>query len=108
MSRLDHSPPIAGGFWFVPNDLSGDQMDLNGVVVASGGTVIVDCRSERLPAQTVRANARAIAALPDLVRALQAAEDYFGDLPSRDKRALEIYRRIVATLKAAGFNGRQG
>ena len=107
MSREDHNPPIAGGFWFVPNDLSGDQIDLNGVVVASGGTVIADCRAPGLPPQTVRANARALAALPDMIRALQTAEGYFGDLPSRDKRAMEIYRRIVASLKAAGFNGRR-
>jgi hypothetical protein len=108
LSREDHKPPIAGGFWFVPNDLSGDQIDLNGVVVASSGSVIADCRCPGLPPQTERANARAISALPDMVSALRAAEDYFGDLPSRDRRAMEIYRRIIAALKSAGFNGRKG
>jgi hypothetical protein len=65
-------------------------------------TIIAEMRGSRVPYQAHKDNAIAVASLPELVEALQAAESYFGDLPSSDKEALRIHGRIVRALIAAG------
>jgi hypothetical protein len=64
--------------------------------------VVAELRGSGRPFGEHAANATAFAAMPGLVDALRAAEDYFGDLPSSDKAALLLHGRIVRALEAAG------
>jgi len=92
----------------VPMDVSAVDADLAGLVVASGDVILADCRTTHLPDHVCRANARAIAALPRLIDALERVEDYFGDLPSKDKRAVQVYRTALMALQEAGLRRRGG
>jgi hypothetical protein len=65
-------------------------------------TVVAELRGSGRPFREHGDNATAVAALPDLVDALKAAESYFGDLPSSDRAALLLHGRIVRALDAAG------
>ena len=91
---------ITPGRWRVPQDLTGSDDWANGVVVMGGiggRTLIADCRGTVPRAEQI-ANARAVAALPDLIECLAEVEQYLGDLPSRDKEAMQLHRRIVAVI----------
>lgn len=99
---------VSGGFWFVPTDVAAGDLDIAGLVVASGDTVIADCRSQHLPDRVCRANARAISALPRMIAALERAENYFGDLPARDGAAMKVYADVLQALQEAGLRRRNG
>jgi hypothetical protein len=107
-SRMHDKHAMSGGFWFVPLDVAAVDADIAGLVVAAGDTIIADCRTTHLPDHVCRANARAIAALPRLIDALERVEDYFGDLPSKDKRAVQVYRTALTALQEAGVRRRGG
>lgn len=66
-------------------------------------TNIAEMRGSRLPFQEHKANAVAIAAVPELVDVLMMAESYFGDLPSSDKAAMRIHGRLVRVLNTVGI-----
>lgn len=105
---LHDKTSLSGGFWFVPDGVGETDADIAGLVVASGDTVIADCRNHHLPDRVCRANARAIAALPRMIAALEQAEGYFGDLPSRDGRAMKVYAGLLTALQEAGLRRRNG
>lgn len=105
---MDNKCALLGGFWYVPIDVATVDADIAGLVVASGDTILADCRTTHLPDRVCRANARAIAALPRMIAALEQIEDYFGDQPARDKRALAVYRAALAALQEAGLRRRNG
>jgi hypothetical protein len=65
-------------------------------------TILAELRGSRVPYEEHKANAIAVAALPELIDVLKAAESYFGDLPSSDKEALRLHGKIVRALIAAG------
>jgi hypothetical protein len=66
-------------------------------------TILAELRGSRVPYEEHKANASAIAALPNLVEVLKATESYFGDLPSSDKAAMRLHGRIVRALIQAGI-----
>ena len=49
-----------------------------------------------------KANAVAVAAVPDLLAVLVACENYFGDRPSKDEDARELHGRLFQALVQAG------
>ena len=66
-------------------------------------TILAELRGSRVPYEDHKANAIAVAGLPELVDVLKLAESYFGDLPSSDKAAMRLHGRIVRALNAAGI-----
>lgn len=100
---------ITAGEWRVPQDLHGSDDWANGVTVLchqpgdarSEGRLIVDCRGQVPRAEQV-ANARAIAALPELIEALAEVEGYLGDRPQADRDAMRLHA-AVAALMARGL-----
>lgn len=53
-------------------------------------------------AENQRTDAIAIAALPDVLKALADAEAYLGDRPAKDQAAREIHRTIYEAMVRAG------
>lgn len=96
---------ITPGDWYVPMNLQGDEAEANGVIVVCGrgetAAVIADCRNDYLPASEVRANARAIAAVPRMAMALAMAEAVIGDLPQTPARK-NVHAAVVRALTLAG------
>lgn len=105
---MDNKSALLGGFWYVPVDVATVDADVAGLVVASGDTILADCRTTHLSDRVCRANARAIAALPRMIAALEQVEDYFGDQPSRDRRAVAVYQAALEALQHAGLRRRNG
>lgn len=94
------------GPWQVASGLTGDQARHNGLVVTSpGGVAVADCENDALPLGEQRANARAVAAVPEIVEALVAAEDYIGDM-QRSPDADRLYRQIATALGRLRHGGR--
>jgi hypothetical protein len=94
------------GPWEVASGLTGGQARHNGRVVADQhGTAVADCENDALPIGEQRANARAVAALPELLEALSAAEDWIGDQP-RSPDADRVYRMIAHALGRLRHGGR--
>lgn len=65
-------------------------------------TILAELRGSRVAYQEHKANAVAIAAVPELVDVLKLAESYFGDLPSSDKAAMRLHSRLVRVLNTVG------
>lgn len=95
------------GPWEVANGLAGELARHNGLVVveAAGGRAVADCANSDLPLGEQRANARAVAALPELIEALTAAEDHIGD-QQRSPDADRLYRLIATALGRLRHGGR--
>lgn len=91
---------ITSGEWRVPHNLVGDHADANGRVVLRGRDLVADCRNDALPELEQRGNAKAAAAVPHLIDALQAAERFIGS--QKGKQAALAYRRVCDALKWAG------
>jgi hypothetical protein len=86
------------GPWSVAQGLTGEHARHNGlVVVAAGNVAVADCENDALPLGETRSNARAVAALPEIIEALRAAEDHIGDQP-RSPDADRVYRQIASAL----------
>jgi hypothetical protein len=75
------------------------------VVIASDGRAVADCENDAIPLGEQRANARAVAAVPEIVEALAAAEDYIGD-QKRSPDADRLYRQIATALGRLRHGGR--
>lgn len=91
---------LTPGQWLVPQDLTGDDAWANGVTVMGGiggRHLIADCRGT-VPRAEQLANARMVAAIPALVELLHECELLLGDLPSSDKQAMMLHRRVVAVI----------
>lgn len=54
------------------------------------------------PTEEHKKDAVAIAAVPDVLKALAGAEAYFGDRPAKDEGAREAHRAIYAAMILAG------
>lgn len=94
------------GPWSVAAGLTGHHAHHNGrLVVDPSGTVVADCENDSIPLGEQRANARAVAALPELLEALNAAEDWVGDQP-RHPDADRVYRMIANALGRLRHGGR--
>jgi hypothetical protein len=91
----------------VASGLTGGQANLNGLVVceSAGGKAVASCVNSDLPLGEQRANCRAVAALPELLEALNAAEDWIGDQP-RNPDADRVYRLIAMALGLLRHGGR--
>jgi hypothetical protein len=101
--RTWHPTP---GPWAVVAGLAGEQARRNGlVVVDADDRVVADCANPALPLGEQRANCRAVAALPDLLDALNAAEDLIGDMP-RNPDADRVYKLIAMALGRTRHGGR--
>lgn len=88
------------GRWKVPQDLSGGDDWANGVTVIgglNGRTLIADCRGTVSRAEQL-ANARAIAALPELIETIRECERYLGDRPSSDREARALHQAVVMLM----------
>jgi hypothetical protein len=90
----------------VASGLTGGQAALNGVVVCetAGGKAVASCVNSDLPLGEQRANCRAVAAVPELIEALHAAEDWIGDQP-RSQDADRVYRLIAMALALLRHGG---
>jgi len=91
---------ITPGTWRVPLAMAGADQWANGVCVMGGITgkeLIADCRGTVSRSEQV-ANARAVASIPALLELLHECEQHLGDLPSSDKQAMMLHRRIVAVI----------
>jgi hypothetical protein len=95
------------GPWSVASGLTGEHAKLNGLAVfeTTGGKAVASCANSDLPIGEQRANARAVAALPDLLEALHAAEDWIGDQP-RSRDADRVYKLIAMALGLLRHGGR--
>lgn len=98
--------PTAGP-WEVASGLTGEHAKLNGLVAceSAGGKAVASCVNSDLPLGEQRANCRAVAAIPELVEALHAAEDWIGDQP-RSPDADRVYRLIAMALGLLRHGGR--
>jgi hypothetical protein len=67
-------------------------------------TIVAEMRGSQLPFGEHRVNAEVISRLPELIETLVTAESYFGDLPSSDRAAMRIHRRITRALNAVGVD----
>lgn len=88
------------GHWRVPQDLTGPDAWGNGVIVLggiSGRDLIADCRGT-VPRAEQLGNARMVASIPALLELLHECELLLGDLPSSDKQAMMLHRRIIAVI----------
>ncbi len=95
---------LTPGKWRVPQNLSGSDDWANGVVVMGGiggKTLIADCRGT-VSREEQLANARAIAALPELIEALAECEAYLGDRPASDKDARALHQ-VLTMLMGRGL-----
>ena len=91
---------LTPGHWRVSQNLTGADEWANGVTVmggVDGKQLIADCRGT-VPRAEQLANARMVAAIPVLVELLHECELLLGDLPSSDKEAMMLHRRIVAVI----------
>ena len=80
--------------------IAGQDEWANGVTVLGGidgKQLIADCRGTVTRSEQV-ANARAVANIPALLELLHECETYLGDLPSSDRQAMQLHRRIVAVI----------
>jgi hypothetical protein len=94
------------GPWTVAAGLTGREAQFNGLVVLDGESrPVAACTSPELPLGEQRANARAVAAIPEIVEALVAAEDWIGDQP-RSPEADRVYRMIAMALALLRHGGR--
>lgn len=95
------------GPWEVAAGMTGEHAKLNGLVVieGAGGRAVASCVNSDLPLGEQRANARAVAAVPEMVEALTLAEDYIGDMP-RNPDADRLYRLIASALGRLRHGGR--
>lgn len=65
-SKMSPGPWVAGlDLWEVDNNVSDPR------IVWSDSTLIIDCRSEWIETEEAVANAKAVAAVPDLIEALE-------------------------------------
>jgi hypothetical protein len=97
---------ISPGPWEVAAGLTGELAVHNGLTVfARDGRAVANCANSDLPLGEQRANARAIGAVPEIVAALEGAEDYIGDMP-RNPRADVVYRDIAHALGLLRHGGR--
>lgn len=88
------------GKWYVPQDMSGSDDWANGVVVMGGfqgKTLIADCRGT-VSREEQLANAKAVAALPDLIDCLREVENYLGDRPATDREARALHQAVVMLM----------
>ena len=92
MSKTNYTPAP----WAVDGTIAAENLD----VISKGGRVaMLDC--DDIDADTLEANARLIAAAPDLLEALQVAESELRyHAATRNSEALEIVR--AAIQKATG------
>lgn len=91
---------ITPGNWRVPMAMVGQDEWANGVCVMGGidgKQLIADCRGTVTRSEQI-GNARAVAAIPALLELLHECELFLGDLPSSDKQAMQLHRRIVAVI----------
>lgn len=95
------------GPWTVASGLTGEHARHNGLVVCetAGGKAVASCVNSDLPLGEQRANCRAVAALPELLDALHAAEDWIGDQP-RSRDADKVYKLIAMALGLLRHGGR--
>jgi hypothetical protein len=101
--RTWHPTP---GPWQVVAGLAGEQARHNGLtVIDPDGRAVADCANSALPLGEQRANCRAVAAIPEMLEALNAAEDYIGDMP-RNPDADRVYRLITMALGRTRHGGR--
>lgn len=95
------------GDWRVRLQLDADNPGSTVFQVVSenppAGAVIAECSDAFVSRADARDNARAIAAVPQMVRALLAAETLIGDLP-RSARAADCYRLVSGALGLAGVD----
>jgi hypothetical protein len=98
--------PTAGP-WTVASGLTGEHAKHNGLVVfeATGGKAVASCVNSDLPLGEQRANCRAVSAIPELIEALHAAEDWIGDQP-RSPDADRVYKLIAMALGLLRHGGR--
>lgn len=95
---------LTPGRWRVPHELRGEEAAVNGVIVVGGidgNTLVADCRGG-VPRVEQLANARAVAAVKQMLDVLQAVEEYLGDRPQSDRAAMGLHRHVVDLIGKGG------
>lgn len=98
------------GHWWVPEHLTGEEHELNGVIVVTGPEtnmhLVADCRSTTLPLSEQRANAKLAARAPALAEALLRIEDKVGDM-KHNENIDAIYSLIAAAMRDLNVRRRE-
>ncbi len=86
--------------WTVDGTIAAENLD---VIGKNGRVAMLDC--DDIDADTLRANARLIAAAPDLLNALDGLLDYLRDYDADYPEAAPIFGKARAAIaKATGEN----